>query len=180
MSLPETDTLSVTHSKEGAHACLTLKGIGKKFGETRVLNDISLEIMPGEVVALLGENGAGKSTLSNIISGVIPPSEGEMVWQGLPYAPMTPSEGLDSGIRLIHQEIRLLPELSIAENIFIGRQPMKGARIDTETMYKETLIQLERLGLQISPDCLVKIFRLLPSSRLKLGRPSPIRRNSSS
>ena len=77
-------------------------------------------------MALLGENGAGKSTVSNIISGAILPSAGEMTWQGAAYAPANPREAIDAGVGMIHQELLLLPHMSIAENIFVGRYPMKG------------------------------------------------------
>ena len=96
---------------------LTLKNIYKSFGPIEVLHGVDLEVRPGEVVALLGENGAGKSTLSNIISGTILPTSGEMTWQGAPYAPATPREAIDAGVGMIHQELLLLPHLSIAENV---------------------------------------------------------------
>ena len=72
-------------------------------------------------MALLGENGAGKSTLSNIIAGSILADGGTMTWRGQPYAPASPAEAIDAGIGMIHQELKLLPDLSIAENVFVGR-----------------------------------------------------------
>ena len=90
---------------------LTLQGIRKSFGPTEVLHGIDLNIHAGEVVALLGENGAGKSTVSNVISGTILPSSGEMTWQGATFAPANPREAIDSGVAMIHQELLLLPHL---------------------------------------------------------------------
>lgn len=136
-------------------ATLSLRGIRKSFGPTEVLHGIDLDIRPGEVVALLGENGAGKSTVSNIISGAILPSAGEMFWQGAPYAPATPREAMDAGLGMIHQELMLLPHLSIAENVFLGRYPMKFGRVDRREMEKRAHHGLERLGLDISPRRLV-------------------------
>lgn len=134
---------------------MSLRQIRKSFATTEVLNGIDLDIGAGEVVALLGENGAGKSTLSNVISGTIKPSSGVMTWQGKPYAPATPREAMDAGIGMIHQELMLLPHLSIAENVFVGRYPMKFGRIDRREMEDRAHRGLERLGLSISPKRLV-------------------------
>src|SRR5688572_5676735 len=117
--------------RHGARMALSIRNVGKTYGDIPVLRDVNLDVRPGEVVALLGENGAGKSTLSSIIAGVIQPDPGAtMTWQDRPYAPAAPGDALAAGISLIHQELRLLPELSIAENIFVGRMPMKRWRID--------------------------------------------------
>ena len=135
---------------------MTLKNIYKSFGPIEVLHGVDLEVRPGEVVALLGENGAGKSTLSNIISGTILPTSGEMTWQGAPYAPATPREAIDAGVGMIHQELLLLPHLSIAENIFVGRYPMKHGRVDRREMERRAQSGLQRLGLDVSPRRVVQ------------------------
>ncbi|MQX49000.1 sugar ABC transporter ATP-binding protein [Sinorhizobium medicae] len=134
---------------------LSLRRIRKSYGPIKVLLGIDLDIHPGEVVALLGENGAGKSTLSNIISGTVQPSAGEMTWLGRAYAPADPRAAMEEGIGMIHQELKLLPKLSIAENVFVGRYPMKAGRIDRKTMEDRARSGLHRLGLDISPDRLV-------------------------
>lgn len=128
---------------------LSLRGIRKSYGSIEVLRGIDFDVRPGEVVALLGENGAGKSTLSGIIAGSIRPSVGQMTWLGQPYAPANPREALDLGLGLIHQELRLLPHLSIAENVFVGRYPMKGGMMDRTAMREEATRQLLRLGLNL-------------------------------
>lgn len=130
---------------------LSLRGISKSFGPTEVLSGLDMDIHAGEVVALLGENGAGKSTASNVISGSIPATSGEMTWQGAPYAPANPKEAMDAGIGMIHQELMLLPHVSIAENIFLGRYPMRFGRVDRREMERRAHDGLERLGLDISP-----------------------------
>ena len=130
---------------------LTLSGIGKSYGMIEVLRGIDLHVDAGEVVALLGENGAGKSTVSKLISGVVRPSAGEMTWLGERYAPAHPREALDAGVGMIHQELLLLPDLTIAENMFVGRYPMRGGRIDRVAMNERARQGLERLGLAISP-----------------------------
>lgn len=133
-----------------ADAVLCLRNISKAYGPVQVLSQVNVDIRPGEVLALLGENGAGKSTLSSIIAGLVQPEAGgSMTWLGAPYAPASPGAALGAGIGLIHQEIRLLPQLSIAENIFVGRLPMRHGRVDREYMEAQAQIQLERLGLKV-------------------------------
>ena len=131
-------------------AVLCLRNIGKAYGPVQVLSQINVDVRPGEVLALLGENGAGKSTLSSIIAGLIPPAAGgSMSWLGQTYAPSSPGAALDVGIGLIHQEIRLLSQLSIAENIFVGRLPMRHGRVDRDYIEAQAQKQLERLGLKV-------------------------------
>ncbi|MFT4148827.1 MAG: sugar ABC transporter ATP-binding protein [Paracoccaceae bacterium] len=128
---------------------LSLRGISKSYGGLPVLRKVDLDVHAGEVVALLGENGAGKSTLSGIIAGSREPSEGSMTWLGQDYAPASPREAIDKGVVLIHQELKLLPELSIAENVFIGRWPMKGGKVDRAAMIARAEAQLARLNLHL-------------------------------
>ncbi|WP_232830892.1 sugar ABC transporter ATP-binding protein [Tropicimonas sp. IMCC34011] len=135
---------------------MSLRNIKKSYGPVQVLHGIDMEVHAGEVVALLGENGAGKSTVSNVISGTVSQTAGEMTWQGKPYAPSNPREAIDAGVGMIHQELLLLPHLSIAENIFVGRYPTKGGRIDRKKMEDEAGKSLRRLGLDISPKRLVQ------------------------
>lgn len=131
---------------------LTLRNISKSFGQIEVLHGVDLDVHAGEVVALLGENGAGKSTLSNIMSGAVLPSSGEMTWLGAPYAPTTPREAIDAGVNMIQQELLLLPHLSIAENMFVGRYPTRGGRVNRTEMRQRAQQGLERLGLKLSPS----------------------------
>ncbi len=128
---------------------LSLRGISKRYGPLQVLKNVSLDVYAGEVVALLGENGAGKSTLSGIIAGSRAPSEGTMTWLGQSYAPASPREAIDKGVVLIHQELQLLPELSIAENVFLGRWPTKNGVVDRDQMVRRAQGQLSRLNLHI-------------------------------
>jgi len=130
---------------------LSLRQIRKVYGSLEVLHGIDLDVRAGEVVALLGENGAGKSTLSKIISGAVQPTSGTMTWFGAPYAPATPRAAMDAGLGMIHQELKLLPQLSIAENVFVGRYLMKGGRVDRQAMEERAHAGLQRLGLDVSP-----------------------------
>ena len=133
-------------------------------------SDVNLDVRPGEVVALLGENGAGKSTLASIISGLVRPTIGSMTWRGQAYAPDAPADALSAGIGLIHQEMRLLRDLSIAENVFVGRLPMRGGRIDREFMNRRAAEQLHRLGLDASPTTLVRDLRVAAQQQVEIAK----------
>lgn len=114
-----------------AKPLLRLEHISKRFGSAPVLTDVSFEVLAGEVHALVGENGAGKSTLMNIVSGVIQADSGSMEWEGRPVKVENPRAAQDLGIAFVHQELALVPQLSAAENVFLGRHPSRrvGLRI---------------------------------------------------
>ena len=149
---------------------LSLRGIGKKYGPITVLNDVNLDVRQGEAVALLGENGAGKSTIASIISGLVRPTIGAMTWRGQDYAPKDPAGALAAGVGLIHQEVRLLLDLSIAENIFVGRLPMRGGRADRELMNRRAAEQLHRLGLEASPTTLVRNLKVPAQQQVEIAK----------
>ena len=149
---------------------LILQGITKSFGPIKVLHGIDLEVREGEMVALLGENGAGKSTISSIIAGLRPADEGSMLWEGAAYAPRSPGEAMAAGIGLIHQEMRLLPDLTIAENVFVGRLPMRGGRVDGATMNRLAAEQLHRLGLDIPPTRLVRGLSVAAQQQIEIAK----------
>jgi ribose transport system ATP-binding protein len=164
-----------TPSNGGAVPRLSLRGIDKSFDTNLVLSGIDLDVYEGELVALLGENGAGKSTMSSIIAGLFPPSTGTMQWEGRPYAPTRPGEAIEAGVGLIHQEMRLLPDLSIAENMFVGRLLMKGGRIDRETMNRLAAEQLHRLGLDVPPTTLVRSLRVAAQQQVEIAKALTLR-----
>ena len=149
---------------------LSLRGVGKKYGPITVLSDVDLDVRPGEAIALLGENGAGKSTIASIIAGLVRPTTGSMTWRGEAYAPDAPADALSAGIGLIHQEMRLLLHLSIAENVFVGRLPMRGGRIDRESMNRRAAEQLHRLGLDASPATLVRDLRVAAQQQVEIAK----------
>jgi len=142
---------------------LTLKNISKQYGKTEVLHGVDFDIYPGEVVALLGENGAGKSTLSGIMAGVIEPSSGTMRYLDAPYSPRSPRQAIDTDIGLIHQELRLLPNLSIAENVFVGRYPTRHGCVDRQQMHQLATEQIRRLGLNMPAS--TKVLGLATASQ---------------
>ena len=102
---------------------LQLKGIQKRFGGVVALRNGNLDVNSGEVHLLMGENGAGKSTLMKIVAGMFSADAGEMLWNGQPVAFRSPAEAQSHGIAMVHQECLLAQHLSVAENIFLGRQP---------------------------------------------------------
>jgi len=131
---------------------LQAAGISKAFGGIKALDDVSLEIFAGRVNAIVGENGAGKSTLMKILSGVHTEYDGRIELDGQIAAFANPAEAQDSGIAIIHQELNLIPHLSVAENVFLGREFVNRAGlIDYKAMHNETTRILKRLDLDINP-----------------------------
>lgn len=135
---------------------LSIKNISKAFPGVKALDGVNLNLYEGKVMALLGENGAGKSTLMKIISGVYTLDSGELIYQGKSVAFKNPREAQQEGITIIHQELNLIKELSIAENIFLGREPVQiMGKIDWKKLYSDSEQLMERLGLKRSPKTLV-------------------------
>lgn len=136
---------------DGGTAGLVCTGLVKEYGGVRVLKGVDITVTPSSVLGFIGENGAGKSTTSSIMTGVVRPEGGTMTLDGEQYAPSGPAEALAAGVALIHQEIRLLPQLSVAENIFLGRLPVTGARLDRRRMEGEAREALQALGVDLDP-----------------------------
>ncbi len=130
---------------------LELRGITKSFGGFRVLEGVDFDVRPAEVHALAGENGAGKSTLMNIVSGVLAADGGSIVWDGRPVEVRTPRDAQRLGIAFVHQELALAPELSAAENIFLGRHPADLGWVRWREIYDRAGQIFEELGHAIDP-----------------------------
>ncbi|WP_243009046.1 sugar ABC transporter ATP-binding protein [Clostridium sp. AM58-1XD] len=136
---------------------LKAEGITKRFAGMTALNKVQLTVYPGKVNVLLGENGAGKSTLVKIISGVYIRDEGDLWLNGEKVEFANVKEAQKAGISIIHQELNMLPERTIAQNIFLGREPMKtGGIVDYKKMVMESRKLLNNLGLDLNPNSLVK------------------------
>jgi rhamnose transport system ATP-binding protein len=132
---------------------LTLEHASKAFAGVHALRDVSLELYPGEAHALVGENGAGKSTLIKILGGIHQPDSGSLRIDGQELFLSGPADAAKHGVAVIYQEPTLFPDLSVAENVFIGRQPLKsGRRIDYRTMNREVEQIFKRLGVPIDPQ----------------------------
>jgi ribose transport system ATP-binding protein len=113
-----------------AGAAVDLRGIRKSFGGTQALRGVTFAARAGEVTALVGENGAGKSTLLNVLSGVMPADAGEIRLAGGIRELRSPQEAQAAGIAIIHQELSVLPHLSVAENVYLSRLPLRGPFLD--------------------------------------------------
>jgi len=139
------------------HECLLeVTGVTKRFPGVTALDNVRLSVHRGEVLALMGENGAGKSTLMKIIAGIHQPDSGELRLRGEPLVMDNPLAAQLAGIAMIHQELNLMPHMSIAENIWIGREPLTPWHlVDHGAMHRATAQLLERLRISLSPDDLV-------------------------
>ncbi|MDQ0935695.1 sugar ABC transporter ATP-binding protein [Streptomyces turgidiscabies] len=125
---------------------LALRGIGKSFLGVRVLDGVDLQVRPGEVHAVVGENGAGKSTLMKVVSGVHQPDEGTVEFAGAPRTFRSPREAQKAGIGIVHQELALLPERTVAENVWLGHEPLRRGLVDRRAMLNRTAGLLASIG----------------------------------
>ncbi|MEZ4702217.1 MAG: sugar ABC transporter ATP-binding protein [Rhodothermales bacterium] len=135
---------------------LSVRNVTKRFPGVLALDGVSLDVGHGEVLALIGENGAGKSTLMKILAGVQRPDEGEILLDGQPVVIDSCRRALDLGIALIHQELNLADNLTVAANIFLGREPQRMGLIDRKAIVAGAEEALERIGLDVSPHALVR------------------------
>jgi rhamnose transport system ATP-binding protein len=143
----------MTHTRPDAVPVLALEGVSKSFGAVRALQGVSLQLFPGEAHALAGENGAGKSTLIKTLAGVHRPDAGQVLLDGTPVVFHGPAGARDAGVAVIYQEPTLFPDLSIAENIFMGRQPRRGlGRVDHRAVRRATAELFTQLGVDLDPD----------------------------
>lgn len=130
-------------------ACLQAKNISKIFPGVKALTDISIDFHAGEAHALVGENGAGKSTLIKIIAAVYTATEGKIYLEGKECNFKSPKEALDAGIAVIQQELSIAPDLTVAQNIYLGCEPHKGIRLDYKQMEEDARKVLDEMGLKI-------------------------------
>jgi ribose transport system ATP-binding protein len=126
-------------------------GLSKSYPGTKALDDVSLEILPGEVHCLLGENGAGKSTLVKILVGAIRPDEGHLELDGERVEWSSPADAVDHGVSVIHQELDLIPELTVAQNMYLGREPRRAGFVRGRERAANAAAILERLGCAFGP-----------------------------
>lgn len=152
---------------------LEVHNLSKSFLGVKALNQVELEVLPGEVHAVIGENGAGKSTLMNIILGDLPMDEGELIFKGEKVNFKSPADAIAAGISMIHQEITLVPTLTVAENIWLHRenQFMSGFMISDKKRNQETRKLLhDKLKIDLHPDELVSTLTVAQCQLVELAR----------
>ncbi|MFQ5859646.1 MAG: sugar ABC transporter ATP-binding protein [Anaerolineae bacterium] len=130
-----------------------MEHISKAFPGVQAVDDVTLEVTPAEIHALVGENGAGKTTLMKVLTGALPLDQGSIVLRGEPVHIETPADAQNLGISMIHQELALIPPLNIGQNIFLGREPAGAVpgTVDWASLYQEAERQLAQLGLNLTP-----------------------------
>ena len=159
----------------GNNILVEMKKISKKFGVVRALDDISFKVEKGKVHILLGENGAGKSTLMKILSGVYKPSSGSIILNGKEYAELTPFISSENKISIIYQELSVINELSILENLFIGKLPTKKSMgifsmVDFKYMKKIAKNILDKIGLKREPETLVENLTIGEKQQVEIAK----------
>jgi len=151
---------------------LRMVGITKRFPGVVALNQVTLEAFPGEIHAIVGENGAGKSTLMKVLVGAYQPDAGEIYLNGEKVFFRHPREAQEKGLSIIYQEFNLLPDRTVADNIYLGREPLRRGLIDRREMYKRTLAILQRLNIHhiISPDAYVRDLSVAEQQMVEIAR----------
>ena len=149
---------------------LRMAGITKRFGSVTVLDDVSFELRRGEVHVLAGENGAGKSTLIKILAGVYQPTRGSMVLDKRPFAPRNPLEGERHGVAVIHQELSLVRPMSIADNVFLGRENTRAGWVDYPAQEREARRVLGEVGLDLDVARAVEAYPIGVQQMIEIGK----------
>ena len=151
---------------------LEVEHVSKNFYSTHALTDVSFDLEEGEVLALAGENGAGKSTMMNILLGSFPPSSGSMKLGGKPYAPRNPSDALAQGISMIHQELCLVPSMTVADNVWIGRceRFSRGPIYEPRRCEEATQALFDEYGIELNPRETVKNLSTAQMQMVEIAR----------
>jgi len=166
----ELDALPRAVAAPVAAAMAGLRHAGKRFGGTVALDDASFDLLPGEVLALLGENGAGKSTCVKLLAGVYRPDTGAVLVDGTPVEHWSPLEAQRSGIAVMHQHPGLFPDLTVFENIFIGHMPRGPFGVDHARMRADAKALLDAVGLACSPDDTLRQLRTSEQQLVEIAR----------
>ena len=149
---------------------IKMTNIVKEFPGLKALDGVNIELHEGKVMALMGENGAGKSTLMKILSGVYKKDGGEIFYQGKKEDIKGPKDATKKGIAIIHQELNLVNDLSIGENIFLGREPKKGFKIDFNKLHSDSEVLLKRLNIDKSSRELVKNLSIGEKQMIEIAK----------
>ena len=150
---------------------LDMRGISKGFPGVRALSDVSISLDRGEVLGIVGENGAGKSTLMKVLAGVYRADAGQVLLDGQPFTPRRPRDALDRGIVVIHQELSLVPDRSVAENVFLGHLPRYPTGfVRTAALHRATRALLQRVGLSVAPNVVVRHLGIAQRQLVEIAR----------
>ncbi len=149
---------------------LKMDNINKRFPGVRALDSVCLEVVPGEIHGLLGENGAGKSTLMKILSGVYTKDDGQIFLAGEEITVDNPHHAQVLGITIIHQELNLMPNLTVAENVYLGREPNRARFVRWNQLYAQTRELTERLGIQLEPTTMVRNLSVAQQQMVEIAR----------
>ncbi|HEX3749316.1 MAG TPA: ATP-binding cassette domain-containing protein, partial [Streptosporangiaceae bacterium] len=161
----------VADSGDGAPPVLALEHVSKSFGAVKAVIDGVIELRAGEAHALLGENGAGKSTMVKMLAGVHQPDGGRFLSDGEPVVLDGPAAAIAAGIAIIYQEPTLFPDLSVAENIFMGRQPLRsGRRIDAKRCTVGADAMFARLGVRIDPGRIARGLSIADQQLVEIAK----------
>ena len=155
---------------------LEMRNVAKAFGKFYALKGVDLTVWPGEIHALMGENGAGKSTLMKILAGAYTATSGEILIDGQPYSIKGPKDALSAGITLIYQEMQLAPNLTVAENIFLGSELSSGGLVKRKEMVTQAQSVINRLGAQFKASDLVMKLTIAEQQQVEIAR--ALHRNS--
>ena len=151
-------------------AILTMKGITKTFPGVKALSNVDFKLCEGDIHALMGENGAGKSTLIKVLTGIYPFDAGEIIMDGKPMVNKSPQDAQNNGISTVYQEVNLCPNLTVAENLFIGREPRKLGMINWKEMNARSRKLLRSLDIDVAPttlldECSIAIQQMIAIAR---------------
>jgi simple sugar transport system ATP-binding protein/ribose transport system ATP-binding protein len=149
---------------------LDIRGIGKSFGGTRALHDVSVQIRTGSVHAFVGENGAGKSTLGKIVAGVFPPDQGDLALKGEPVTFGSPRAALERGIALVAQEVALVPQRTVAENVFLGAEPRRLGFVRRRALLERFERVVADAGFDLPADRVVGALPLAKQQQVEILR----------
>ncbi len=157
----------VSHMDEGT-VVVQMKDIVKKFGDFTANDHINLTVHKGEVHAILGENGAGKSTMMNVLCGLYKPTSGQILINGKEVQFSSPKDAIDIGIGMVHQHFMLIQPFSVADNIILGVEPVKGLVIDHRTARERVVELSERYGMKVDPDAKVEDISVGMQQRVEI------------
>lgn len=154
-----------------AEQILKVEGVSKRYGGVQALDNVQFDLNYGEVHALVGENGAGKSTLVKVLGGIVPRDGGRIVFEGRDVRYNRPADAQDAGIAIIHQELTVMPSLSVIENLFMGRmQGVLGGLLNWRALERRAYEAMERVGLSVDPHAIVRDLTISQRQLIEIAR----------